>query len=554
MLRTRYFRILWYFTGVLLNIGWWDILRPRLGRRERSNQTRPARLRQMSSRFRSLAVQMGGVLIKVGQFLSTRLDVLPREITDELSGLQDEVNPESFVDVRKMIESEFQTSLEERFFEFQETPMASASIGQVHYARLRSVKPVSEISGDTPIVVVKVQRSNIERIVETDLSALRVVGRWLNAYPPIRRRANVPSLLSEFSRSLYEEIDYLREGRNAETFDKNFKDQSEIKVPKVYWEFTTRRVLTLENVLAIKITDYEAIEAAGIDRGEIANRLFDTYLKQIFEDRFFHADPHPGNLFVLPLRPAIPGEKTPWRLVFVDFGMTGTISASLLQSLRELFIAVGTQDAPRIIKAYQIMGILLPGADVELLEKAGTRVFERFWGKSTSEMMRMGHSEANEFIQEFGELLYDLPFQIPENMILLGRTLAILSGICTGLDPAFNLWTSVAPYAEQLLSGESGLNWQFLLKELSSTLLAAFNLPKKADSLINLIEQGRLEVRSTQILDALRRMDKSMDRLSRAVFFAAFFFGGVQLYLAGQHPLAIGSAVLAVLILLFSSR
>jgi predicted unusual protein kinase regulating ubiquinone biosynthesis (AarF/ABC1/UbiB family) len=554
MLRTRYFRILWYFARVLLNIGWWDILLPRLGQRERSNQTRPVRLRQMSARFRSLAVQMGGVLIKVGQFLSARLDVLPKEVTDELSGLQDEVNPESFADVRKVIESEFQTSLEEKYLEFQETPMASASIGQVHYARLRQVKQATETPIETPIVVVKVQRPEIERIVETDLSALSVVGKWLNAYPPIRRRANVPSLLAEFSRSLYEEIDYLREGRNAETFEKNFKERSEVKVPKVYWEFTTRRVLTLENVLAIKITDYEAIETAGIDRGEIANRLFDTYLKQIFEDRFFHADPHPGNLFVLPMRPPIPGEKTPWRLVFVDFGMTGTISSSLLQSLRELFIAVGTQDASRIIKAYQMMGILLPGADVELLEKAGTRVFERFWGKSTSEMMRMGYSEANEFFQEFGEILYDLPFQIPENMILLGRTLAILSGICTGLDPAFNLWTTVAPYAEQLLTGEGGQNWQFLLKEFTGSLMAAINLPKKADSLINQIEQGRLEVRSSQILEAMRHMEKSMDHLSRAVFFAAFFFAGVQLYLAGEHPLAIGSAVLALLFLLLSSR
>jgi predicted unusual protein kinase regulating ubiquinone biosynthesis (AarF/ABC1/UbiB family) len=300
-------------------------------------------------------------------------------------------------------------------------------------------------------VVVKIQRPNIQQIVDTDLAALRVVSGWVNYYPPIRKRANVPALLVEFSRSLYEEIDYLTEGSHAETFAANFASRPEVCVPRVYWNYTTRRVLTLEEIQAIKITDYAQIEAAGIRRSAVASRLFDTYLKQIFEDRFFHADPHPGNLFVVPAGAFAQAEapegqnSEDWKLAFVDFGMTGNVSANQYTALREILIAVGTQDIPRLIRAYQIMGILLPGADLSLLEKATQAAFERFWGKSTTEMVNLGHQEAIAFAKEFGELLYELPFQVPENLILLGRCLGILSGICTGLDPDFNVWTSVMP-------------------------------------------------------------------------------------------------------------
>ena len=320
MIKTRYSRIIWFFARVLVIITWWDIILPRVGLRSFSQKGRTKRLRKAASSFRVLAVQMGGVMIKIGQFLSARLDVLPREITDELAGLQDEVQPEPFESIRTVIETDFDASLDEKFSEFERTPVASASIGQVHCARIRRTSVEEQVLTEPPQVVVKVQRPDIEEIIKVDLSALRVVGSWLQRYPPIRKRANVPALLNQFSRSLYEEIDYLAEGKNAETFAENFKTRSEIIVPHIIWSHTSRRVLTLEDVGAIKITDYSAIEFAGINRGEVANRLFDTYLKQVFEDRFFHADPHPGNLFVLP-QPTDEAidHKTPWKLVFVDF-------------------------------------------------------------------------------------------------------------------------------------------------------------------------------------------------------------------------------------------
>ena len=445
MIQSRYRRILWFFAGVLLHLLWWDIFLPWIGLGKFSSRSRSERLVRIASKYRALAIQMGGVMIKVGQFLSARLDVLPHEIIDELAGLQDEVQPETFEDIRHVVEMEMKGPLSTWFIDFNPVPLASASIGQVHQARL---KPPGE-SGVSTRVVVKVQRPQIEKLVETDLAALRVVSSWIQLYHPIRRRVHMPSLMEEFSRSLREETDYLNEGKNGETFAANFAERPEVRVPRIYWNHTTRYMLTQEEIQAIKITDYAAIEAAGIQRAEVANRLLDTYLKQIFEDRFFHADPHPGNLFVLPLQ-----SGADWQLIFVDFGMTGMVPPNLLAGLREMLIAVATRDVRRIIKSYQALGILLPGADTELLEKAGERLFDRFWGKSTTEIVNLGQQEASAFAREFSSLLYELPFQIPENIILLGRCLGILSGICTGLNPDFNVWERIMPYVRQIIESE----------------------------------------------------------------------------------------------------
>jgi predicted unusual protein kinase regulating ubiquinone biosynthesis (AarF/ABC1/UbiB family) len=353
-------------------------------------------------------------------------------------------------------------------------------------------------------------------------------------------------LMEEFSRSLMEEIDYLNEGKNAETFAANFAGRTSVQVPKVFWSHTTRRVLTLEEMQAIKITDYDRIEAAGVNRAEVAERLFDTYLKQIFEDRFFHADPHPGNLFVRPRK-----EPDTWQLVFVDFGMTGTVSPNQLTALREILIAVGTQDVPRLIRAYQTMGILLPGADLELLEKATRRAFERFWGKSTTEMVQLGQKEAVAFAQEFGDLLYELPFQIPENLILLGRCVGILSGMCTGLNPNFNVWTSIMPYARRLVEAETSGGRPVWLEETFTILRTLVSLPARTDALIQRIEQGRLEVQVPELKDQVNRLDRRLNRLSGSVLFAALFLGSVQLYLNGNPELAFASGLGAFLALLW---
>jgi predicted unusual protein kinase regulating ubiquinone biosynthesis (AarF/ABC1/UbiB family) len=550
MIKTRYRRILWFFGLAIANFIWWDLILSRIGFRQIARRNRPKRLHKLAVSFRRLAIDMGGVMIKVGQFLSARLDILPAEITNELSGLQDEVEPETFTAMREVIESEFKSPLEQVFCWFDPNPMASASIGQVHRAGL--LQPEQPSDGcDQSGVVVKVQRPNIEMIVETDLSALRVVGSWIHRYEPVRRRANVPALMEEFSRTLYEEVDYLNEAKNAEIFEVNFADQAGVRVPGVFWNFTTRRVLTLEDVEAIKINDYEAIEAAGINREEVANRLFNMYLKQIFEDCFFHADPHPGNLFIKPLSIAVDGKTSAWQLVFVDFGMTGRINQNTFAGLREAVIAVGTRDAARLIKSYQRLNLLLPNADMRLLEKATAQAFERFYGRTPTEILQTDPERMREFAKDFAELLYDMPFQLPENMILLGRCLSILNGICTGLDRNFNFWNQIEPYARKLLSAdESTSRIDFLLREFGDVIRTVVTLPRRFETLIGRMEQGDLEIRSPDLNNALKRVERSQRQLAWALLSAAFLLGAIQLFLANALALAIPLFALSLITLI----
>lgn len=545
--RARYQRILWFFGQVTLSIIWWDIVLPRLGLRGLSSRTRRERYRRVAVGFRKLAIQLGGVMIKVGQFLSSRLDILPREIVSELAGLQDEVAPESFAAIQTVIESELGKPLAELFSEINPQPLAAASIGQVHLARLCTPPAYADEAEPNPWVIIKAQRPHIEEIIQTDLAALRVVSGWLNRYPPIRRRANVPALLQEFSRSLLEEVDYLNEGKNAERFAENFRQRRDIRVPRVVWNCTTRRVLALEYIRAIKITDYEAIDAAGVSRADVAVRLLNTYLQQMFDDRFFHADPHPGNLFILP-QPPQDGEPN-YQIIFIDFGMTGELPAATWRGLREVLIASATQDIPRLLQAYQDLGVLLPEADLDLLERASRSLFDRIWGKSIPDIVSLPVEEAQAFVSEFAELFYQLPIQIPEDLILFGRAVSILSGICSGLDPDFNVWTGVAPYVQKLIESDSGSKLESVLTEVGSYLTLLLSLPRKTAALIERMEQGRLDVRSRELREQVRSLERSQRRLGRLVVFATFLLAALQLHLAGEGGLALAAGILAGLAL-----
>ncbi len=219
-LRARYRRIIIFFASVAINFIFWDVILSSLGLRALARRTRPNRYRRVAARFRALAIRMGGVMIKVGQFLSARLDVLPPEITEELTGLQDEVPPEKFEEIRTLAEADLGAPLNERYEYFEEVPLAAASLGQVHRARLC----VNDPKGDFCDVVVKIQRPFIDQLIEVDLSAIDQVGGWLQRYPPVAKRVDVPSLIEEFSTTIREEVDYLAEGRNAEIFSENFKN------------------------------------------------------------------------------------------------------------------------------------------------------------------------------------------------------------------------------------------------------------------------------------------------------------------------------------------
>jgi predicted unusual protein kinase regulating ubiquinone biosynthesis (AarF/ABC1/UbiB family) len=535
-LRLRHARVLLFFAQTTASVAWWEIVLRHIGLRALSRRTAEKRYRRAAIGFRSLATELGGVWIKVGQFLSSRVDVLPASIIGELAGLQDEVAPETFEAMRAVVEADLGAPLAERFAWFKPEPLASASLGQVHRAQLQ----------EGQAVVVKVQRPNIHALIQVDLAALKTVVGWLKHYRPIRRRADLDALLAEFSRTLWEEVDYLAEAENARRFGQMFADDPEVRIPTVYASHTTRRVLTLEDVYFIKITDYAAVEAAGVDRAEAADRLFRTYLRQIFVEGFFHADPHPGNLFVEAL-----GEGR-WRLVFVDFGMVGRLSPEVKQGLRDLAVAVGGRDLGRLTKAYQELGVLLPGADLERIRQAETALFDRLWGKSMRELVSLHPSEMRQFTRQFQDLLYEMPFQVPNDLIFLGRCVAILSGMCTGLNPDFNLFAGLAPFAQELVAEEGGDWLDTLLQWLTEQGGTLVSLPGRVSSTLARLERGDLVVtaRAAPELERdLRSLSRSANRLVAAVVFAALLLAGTLLILNGDRlmgGIGLGLAFLAL--------
>jgi predicted unusual protein kinase regulating ubiquinone biosynthesis (AarF/ABC1/UbiB family) len=529
-LRARYRYIMGFFGRATASFIFWEILLPRIGLRGVTGRTRSRRFRQIAGQFRAMAIRMGGVMIKVGQFLSARADVLPPEITEELSGLQDEVPAEEFAAIRALAEVELGGPLEERFERFEADPLAAASLGQVHRGRLRAEAAEAEGFQD---VVVKIQRPFIDQLIDVDFAALHRVAGWLMRYKPISKRVDVRALISELETTVRQEIDYVSEGNNAETFGKNFAGSKRIHVPRVVWSTTTNRVLTLENVYAIKITDYDAISAAGIDRSEVARVLFKTYLKQIFEDGFFHADPHPGNLFVTPRRAAEQNDVR-WQLTFVDFGMVGHVPERLTEGLREMMIGIGTRNAARVVASYQMLGVLLPGVDLKQLEQAGTQLFDRFWGMSMGELRNVDRRQMMQFAMQFRELMFEMPFQLPHNLLLLGRTVAILSGMCTGLDPNFNVWTQLAPYAQKLVRDEGVSNWDLWLDEIGDLLRQLIALPSQTGRVLTRLERGELSVNTPQVNRQIFHLEGAVNRLTGSIMFAAFLFGGVLLYQGGD--------------------
>ena len=321
MLKNRYRRILRFASLVLAHTWWFELVLPKFGLKNYVAKSRVVRYTRIARRFSRLAADLGGLVIKAGQFASSRLDVLPKAITDELEALQDEVAPESFDLILRQLEGELGMPLEVAFSSIDETPLAAASLGQVYRAELSN--SLAEDFGRQSVVV-KVLRPGIEAIVEVDLRALRKVGQWLSRIRLVSRRTDAPAIVEEFAKVSLDEIDYFQEASNLERFAANFADDPRVGTPEVIWERTSRRVLTLEDVTAIKISDVDGLNSAGISPSAVAAELARITFEQIFTFGFFHADPHPGNIFISKAVAAVDSEPT-FKITFIDFGMMGEI-------------------------------------------------------------------------------------------------------------------------------------------------------------------------------------------------------------------------------------
>ena len=537
--RARYRRILRFAARYMVQAWWFELFLPRIGLSRLAARGRAARLQRLARRFHALAVSLGGLMIKVGQFMSSRLDVLPPEITKELEGLQDEVPPVDFAAIRALAEAELGAPLESVFASVDPVPVAAASLGQAHRGRL---SPADAADAGFVDVVVKVQRPGIEKIVDVDLAALRRVAGWLDRVKVVAAHVDLPVLIEEFAATSLEEIDYFHESRNAARFAENFADDPRVRVPEIAWERTTRRVLTLEDVTAVKIIDLDGLRAAGIDPAEVASEFATVMFDQLFRDGYFHADPHPGNLFVTPT----PGGERPWRLTFVDFGMMGEVPDRLRRDLQAVMIAVASRNGKQLIDSIRDVGVLLPSADTAELERAMTALFARFGGMGFAELQKVDPREFQAFATEFGDVIRLLPFQLPENFLLIVRAVSLTSGVCSSLEPDFNMWDAVEPYAAQLVRDERGNVVQGFAREAVTVAGIAARLPRRLDDIVTRLEEGRLTAESPKAEQRMRALERVVRRAVSAVLFAGLFIGGAVL--RPEEPVA-GTTLMVVSVL-----
>jgi predicted unusual protein kinase regulating ubiquinone biosynthesis (AarF/ABC1/UbiB family) len=535
--KARYRRIL-RFASYHLAVTWfYELFLPRIGLHKITERTRTRRMKKFARKFHVLAVDLGGLMIKVGQFMSSRLDVLPPEITAELEGLQDEVPPVPFPAIRALAERELGVPLGQAFTWVDEVPVAAASLGQAHRAQLT---PIAAADSGLTHVMLKVQRPGIDTIVDVDLKALRKVGGWLSHVRLVYDRVDMPALVEEFAATSLEEIDYLHEAANSERFAADFVGDDRVDVPAIVWERTTRRVLTLQDVTAIKINDREALRAAGIDPAEVAPVFAAVMFDQLFTNGFFHADPHPGNIFVTPVASSGAGaagladaaEGTDaaaargWKLTFIDFGMMGEVPSNTRSGLRKLLIAAASRDGKGLVDAIRDVGVLLPTADTNELERAMTQLFARFGGMGFAELREVDPREFRDFAEQFGDVVRSLPFQLPENFLLIIRAMSLVSGVCSSLDPAFNLWDSVEPYAQRLIRDERGNVVQDLGRKALDAATIAVRLPGRLDGLVTRFEQGTLSVESPRLERRVARIERTARRIVSAVLFGGLLVAG----------------------------
>jgi predicted unusual protein kinase regulating ubiquinone biosynthesis (AarF/ABC1/UbiB family) len=447
-------------------------------------QTRLKRLHAKNAfLLRKRMLVLRGVFIKIGQFMSSRVDLLPEEYTDELSKLQDQVPPAPFADIARRVTEEL-GPLDEVFSSFDPEPIASASLGQVHKACLR----------DGDCIVVKVQYPGIEEVIAADMRTLKFVIRLLRL---IVRYVNLDVIYSEFSRIILEELNYLQEGKNAETFARNFEKSPHIKIPLVYWPFTTEKVLTLEYLEGVKITDFSEMDRQGIDRKAVARMLAEAYAQMFFFDGLFHGDPHPGNIFVRP------GPE----IVLVDFGMVDRISAPRREALRRAFTAIVDRDGLGVVRALVDMGFIPLTKDIQPLVQFVERILLKYRDLSASEFKAMDIDEIGRDVREALQL--NPSIQIPNDFILFGRVVGMLNGLGSQLDPQTNIIEITAPFARRFIKADD-FTPTGLLRQTAETGRSLVRLPKLLADFIVTTSRGetRVEITSQDVASELRNISR----------------------------------------------
>ncbi len=464
--------------------------------------------------LRLLLEDLGITFIKLGQLLSTRTDLLPPEYIAELSKLQDKVSTTiSRTEIETILHEELDQPIGDMFARFEYEPLAVASIGQVHTATLL----------DATDVVVKLRRPGAIEQVEEDLAIIQSLADIANRRWGVAELYDVSGLASEFAQTLRAELDYISEARNGQSFAKNFAHDPAVHIPAVYLEATTSRMITMERIEGIKINDIPELEAAGLSRSELAQHVTHMILHMIFEDGLFHADLHPGNLFV----------RAGGQIGVIDFGKVGTVDERTQQQLTAVLLAIGMQDSERLTDTILSIGITRKPVDRQLLQRDLQRLVSGFGGKPLKDIA-------------FGAMINDALaivrryyLQLPASFANLFQTIVMLEGICKELDPEYNLVALITPYTKKLLFkqhsgeallrqlGEVGLDWAHL----------GTTLPQQLQRILDSIERGQIEVglRPATFDPVLFRTERIVNRLVLGVLVAALIVG-LSIVLVVYHP------------------
>jgi predicted unusual protein kinase regulating ubiquinone biosynthesis (AarF/ABC1/UbiB family) len=487
-----------------------------------------ARRRSQAIWVRETLLELGPTFIKVGQLFSTRADLFPAEYVEELSKLQDKVPAFNYEQCLEIIQQDFGKTAEELFISFDPVPLAAASLGQVHRAQLRSGTDV----------VVKIQRPGLKKLFEIDLTILKGIARYFQNHPTWGRGRDWSGIYEECCRILWLEIDYLNEGRNADTFRRHFRDCDWVKVPRVYWQYSSPRVLTLEYAPGIKISNYEAIEASGLDRKRLAQMGAEAYLIQLLNNGFFHADPHPGNLAVSP----------EGQLIFYDFGMMGEITKNLREKLMDTLFGIAQKDGTRVVQSLIDLGALAPTGDMGPVRRSVQYMLDNFMDKPFEQQ------SINSISDDLYEIAYDQPFRFPATFTFVMRAFSTLEGVGKGLDPEFNFMEVAQPFAMQLMSnGNQADTANTLLNEIgrqaAQVSSTAFGLPSRIEDTLNKLEQGdlRMRVRSVETDRVIRRVSHVQMGTNYALLICGFTISATLLFINQYIVLATISLFLALL-------
>ena len=488
-----------------------DRFLPRIWRRQTVRADQAVGRLTVPERLRRTLEELGATYIKLGQVLSGRADLLPREYIEELSKLLDAAPPVPVAEIREIIEQELGAGVEEIFVTFEDGPIASASIGQVHHAILPGGQAV----------VVKVQRPGIEAIVEADLDLLLRQARFLEKRSETMRDYNVLAIAEELAQSLREELDYKIEGRNAERLRTNLSDDPRFVIPQVYWSLTSRRVITLEYLDGIQFNELDRLREAGYDLSSIAQVGVEAYLKQLFVDGFYHADPHPANLMVVSEQ-----------IGLVDFGNAGYLTPSQKELLGDMFLQLLDQDAEGVARTVIKMGATRGRPSVEAMERDLQRLLMRYWGIALEEIP-LGEMLAEIFTTAYRHKVY-----LPGDLALLARTILTLEGTGLALDPDFVLVDAVRPFAERLVRERLSpvVAGRRALRTLRQAADLAQAFPRRLEDLWDQLEEGQITVgvdlRRLEVI--ITKLNNMVNRIAFSVVVAALIVGSALILLGGK--------------------